>query len=137
MHETVRGFTLVELTIVVAIIAVIAAIAIPSLASGRVSANEAAAIATLKNLHTAQSLLLVARGVDGDGDGVGRLDQVLELHPPVLDRTAHVPASTRLSPDIIRHAGHTIQCDTLELQRDEPVTRDEYWPRAPRSLGSE
>ena len=48
-----RGFTLVEIMIVVAIIALLAAIAIPNLLRARLNANEAAAIGAMKTIATA------------------------------------------------------------------------------------
>lgn len=50
---TKRGFTLVEIMIVVAIIILLAAIAIPNLLRARLNANEAAAIAALRTIGTA------------------------------------------------------------------------------------
>jgi type IV pilus assembly protein PilA len=49
-----KGFSLIELLIVVAIILVIAAIAIPSLLRARISANESSAVSSLRALNTAQ-----------------------------------------------------------------------------------
>jgi type IV pilus assembly protein PilA len=49
-----KGFSLIELLIVVAIILIIAAIAIPNLLRSRMAANESAAAQTLRTLNTAQ-----------------------------------------------------------------------------------
>ena len=48
-----RGFTLLELLIVIAIILIIAAIAIPNLLKSRILANEASAIGSLRAIYTA------------------------------------------------------------------------------------
>ena len=49
-----KGFSLIELLIVVAIILIIAAIAIPNLLRARIAANEASAVASIRTLNTAQ-----------------------------------------------------------------------------------
>ena len=51
MHRQ-RGFTLIELMIVVAVIAIVAAMAIPSLLSARKSGNEASSISSMRTLTT-------------------------------------------------------------------------------------
>jgi type IV pilus assembly protein PilA len=48
-----RGFSLIELLIVVAIILIIAAIAIPNLIRSRIAANEASAVENLRTITTA------------------------------------------------------------------------------------
>jgi type IV pilus assembly protein PilA len=73
------GFTLIELMIVVAIIAIIAAIAIPNLLSARLNANESAAIATLKNIQSAQAQCHSSGVIDGNGNGLGEYGFFAEL----------------------------------------------------------
>jgi type IV pilus assembly protein PilA len=50
----IRGFSLIELLIVVAIILIIAAIAIPNLLRARIAANESSAAASVRQVATAE-----------------------------------------------------------------------------------
>jgi prepilin-type N-terminal cleavage/methylation domain-containing protein len=54
MRKSSKGFSLIELLIVVAIILIIAAIAIPNLLRSRIAANQASAVGSLRTLNTAE-----------------------------------------------------------------------------------
>lgn len=58
-----KGFSLIELLIVVAIILIIAAIAIPNLLSARKSANESSAVGSLRTINTAEVSLQASKSV--------------------------------------------------------------------------
>src|SRR5688500_5053492 len=86
-----KGFSLIELLIVVVIIGIIAAIAIPNLLAARRSANEGSAVSSMRTLHGAQMTYQATQGggnyagaeTTPDGTalstlyGVGLIDSVL------------------------------------------------------------
>ncbi len=85
-----KGFSLIELLIVVVIIGIIAAIAIPNLLAARRSANEGSAISSLRTYHGAQ---MTYQATSGAGDYAGALSvdgtafsglQTVNLLDPVL-----------------------------------------------------
>ena len=70
-----KGFSLVELLIVVAIIGIIAAIAIPNLLASRRAANEATAISAVRTLSSAEESY---RATIGEGRRFANLDGLVD-----------------------------------------------------------
>lgn len=70
-----KGFSLIELLIVVAIILVIAAIAIPNLLRARMQANQSAAVATLRNINNSEATYII------EFSSLGYADTFVKLGP--------------------------------------------------------
>ena len=69
-----KGFSLIELLIVVVIIGIIAAIAIPNLLAARRSANEGSAVSAMRTLHGAQMTYQATQGAGNYAGPTGTPD---------------------------------------------------------------
>ena len=76
-----KGFTLVEIMIVVAIIALLAAIAIPNLLRAKISANDALAQSALRTMSTASETF----GTANNGNYPGNMTSLTGATPPYVN----------------------------------------------------
>jgi type IV pilus assembly protein PilA len=88
MKNRQKGFSLIELLIVVAIILIIAAIAIPNLLRSKMAANEASAVGSLRTINTSSVAYTITYGT----------------FPPVLSDLGPSTSPTSTAADLIDSA---------------------------------
>jgi len=81
MKQSARGFSLIELLLVVAIILILAAIAVPNYIRARITANEAAAVSNLRAITSAQVVYFTTYGT-GYSDALAKLGPAPGGGPP-------------------------------------------------------
>ena len=103
MKRRQKGFSLIELLIVVAIILIVATIAIPSLVRSRQSAHESAAVATLKLINTAETNLNVI-GLPLSAVGPAPQDALSIVQLSLSSLKKWLPPAIRTRLSLINHA---------------------------------
>ncbi len=86
MWKQQKGFSLIELIIVILVISIIAAIAVPNLLSARRNANEAAAISALRTIHQAEATYQISNTI-GNFATFAELNSKGLIHNELSDAT--------------------------------------------------
>jgi type IV pilus assembly protein PilA len=131
-----KGFSLIELLIVVAIILIIAAIAIPNLIRAKIAANQSSAVASIRTIATAQ--IQYQSNYPGTGYALNevQLGTGAAVNPPQVCPGAPVIAAACLIDGALTSArlvlpksGYNIAVDGAQSPTS-PVVRDLFTSQA-------
>ena len=111
-HTSQRGFSLIELMIVVAIIGIIAAIAIPYLEQARQASKSASAINSLRTINSAQASYRSAIGQYGSLTELGNNNYIADPNLVAGEKSGYTFAVTNTT-NLNYEAGADPVLDTL------------------------
>ena len=125
-----KGFSLIELLIVVAIILIIAAIAIPNLLRSRIAANEASAVGSLRTLNTSEITY------NSTYPSVGFTCSLSAMGPPTSGTSPNSSAAGLIDSNLAggSKAGYTFTPGTCNTANN--ITIDYQWKADPQTIGT-
>jgi type IV pilus assembly protein PilA len=125
-----KGFSLIELLIVVAIILIIAAIAIPNLLRSRIAANEASAVGSLRTINTSEVTY------NSTYPSVGFTCSLAAMGPVATGASPTSAAAGLIDANLAggNKSGYTFVNGTCNMANN--ITVDYQWEASPQTIGT-
>jgi type IV pilus assembly protein PilA len=125
-----KGFSLIELLIVVAIILIIAAIAIPNLLRSRIAANEASAVGSLRTINTSEVTY------NSTYPSVGFTCSLAAMGPVATGASPTSAAAGLIDANLAggNKSGYSFTHGTCNLANN--ITVDYQWEASPQTIGT-